>query len=171
MHPDGRLHLIFDVVPGGLGSNYLAGLERGDRIEILNCMGNFVLADTHQPNILFIARYTGIVPVFSMLKQLAQETYLGQVHLVYASPCAAEEILIDELKALDLPGLSLQRLYLDQEAEALPEERHAIERFQTLDPEHWNVYLCGVGEMVRPLRKRFRALECPRGHLKSERYN
>jgi len=171
MRPDDRLHLVFDHVPGGLGSEYLSCLKPGDTLEILNCMGNFVLADSPMPNILFIARYTGIVPVFAMLKQLEREGHKGRIELVYSSPCRSEELFVDQLNGLTLPGLSLHRVYLDASEVALPEEGLGTELFHTAPPEQWNVYLCGVGDMVRPLRKHFRTLGCPRTGLKSERYN
>ena len=171
MRDDNLIHLIFDHVPEGVGSGYLSSLGVGDSVDILNCMGNFVLAPTSLPILLFVARYTGIVPIFAMLQQLAEERYAGRVHLIYASPTRSEEILISDMHELGLADLIIHRMYLDECEDERPEETYAAQLYPTLNSEECQVYLCGIGEMVRPLRKRFTTLECPRRQIKSERYN
>ena len=68
--PSGELTLIFDRVPGGVGSNYLYTLKPGDAIQLSGPYGNFTLPQQLDRDLLLVARYTGLVPIRCMLKQL-----------------------------------------------------------------------------------------------------
>lgn len=68
--PYGELTLVFDRVPGGLGSNYLYQLKSGDEIFLSGPYGNFILPQALDRELLLIGRYTGLVPIRCLLKQV-----------------------------------------------------------------------------------------------------
>ena len=171
MDDDGILRLIFDRVPDGLGSSYLAQLEIGAELEIINCMGNFVMPEELPNQLLFVARYTGIVPVFAILKQLAMDGFDGRIHLVYSSPTRSEIFFLNEIEALGLPGLTVVLVNLDAMPGDLPEADVVATFAHQHTLEQVNAYLCGVGEMVRPLRKALIEMGFPRKQIKSERFS
>lgn len=171
MRDDGLLHLIFDLVPEGLGSSYLAGLTAGSTIEIKSHMGNFVLPDPLHPKLLFVARYTGIVPVFAMLKQLEQDKFTGQIHVIYGSPDASERFFLNEIESLDLTQLTLECINLDTADCEDPEAKAALTYGQTVDLESMNAFICGVGALTRPLRKQLIELGIPKRQVRAERFN
>src|SRR4029453_2392950 len=63
----GELTLVFDRVTDGLGSTYLFQMKPGDAISLSGPFGNFVLPASVDREMLFIARYTGLVPIRCML--------------------------------------------------------------------------------------------------------
>ena len=171
MRPDGVIHLIFDLVPDGLGSSYLSKLEPGERVEIINLMGNFILGDERPEAFIFFARYTGVVPVFALLKQLELEGYDGSILLVYSSPCEAEVFYREELSRLELKQLKIEPILLDQETAELPEAEWMDRCLNKPPAEKTQIYICGVGEVVKPLRKQVLDFEWPRTQMKAERFN
>jgi ferredoxin-NADP reductase len=171
MEADGTLQLVFDCVPDGLGSTYLAGLDVGAPLEIINCMGNFVLPDDLQPNLLFIVRYTGLVPVFALLKHLEAHQFQGPIHLIYASPTRSEAFYLEALGNLALAGFTFEHIYLDEEAHPLPEADAASAFTSGRSLDTLSTFICGVGAMVRPLRKQLVEMGFHKKQIRSERFN
>ena len=171
MRADGIIHLIFDLVPGGLGSSYLSTLEPGERVELINLMGNFTLGDERPDAFVFFARYTGLVPIFALLKQLEMERYSGPILLVYSSPCEGEVFYREELSRLELKQLEIESILLDQEAAEIPEAEWMNRCLNQPPAEKTQIYICGVGEVVKALRKQVLDFDWPRTQMKAERFN
>ena len=171
MRADHQLQLIFDHVHDGIGSTYLAGLKPGDQVEIINSMGNFILPDERPNHLLFIARYTGLVPVFSILKQLEAEAFSGRVHLIYSSPNVSERFYESELRALKLSALSMDFIDLEKTEGETPEALRAIEYAAEFDKASLFSMVCGVGEMVKPTRKQLKEAGFIRTQIRGERFN
>ena len=68
--PYGELTLVFDLVPHGLGSNYLHQVKSGDELTLSGPYGRFILPETLDRELILIGRYTGLVPMRCLLKQL-----------------------------------------------------------------------------------------------------
>jgi len=170
MRPDGKIHLVFDVVPDGIGTTYLSMLKPDDRVEIINTMGKFVLDDVRPQSFLFFARYTGLIPILAILRTLEAERYPGQVLLYYSSPCDSEVLYRETLRNLKL-DMTCQFILLDEESSEVPELERLTGVLNGASSESTQVYICGVGEMVKPLRKHVIDMGWPRESLKSERYN
>ena len=98
--PTGQLTLVFDRIPNGMGSSYLFGLKAGDELLLSGPYGNFVLPLSFDRDLLFVSRYTGLVPIHCMLKQLAASGALPQSVLIAVSPAESERLYHDELFAL-----------------------------------------------------------------------
>ena len=96
----GQLTLVFDRVPNGMGSSYLFGLKAGDELLLSGPYGNFVLPLSFDRDLLFVSRYTGLVPIHCMLKQLAASHALPQSVLIAVGPAESERLYHDELLAL-----------------------------------------------------------------------
>ena len=98
--PTGQLTLVFDRVPNGIGSSYLYGLKAGDELLLSGPYGKFVLPLSFDRDLVFVSRYTGLVPIHCMLKQLAAAGALPQSVLITVGPAESEWLYHDELLAL-----------------------------------------------------------------------
>jgi len=98
--PTGQLTLVFDRVPNGNGSNYLYGLKAGDELVLSGPYGNFVLPVSLDRDLLFVSRYTGLVPIHCMLKQLEESDALPHSILIAIGPSERELLYHDEMLAL-----------------------------------------------------------------------
>ena len=171
MRADGAIQLIFDHVAEGIGSTYLAGLKVGDTLDIINSMGNFVLPEVLPDQLLFIARYTGLVPIFSMLKQLESSAYPGRIHLIYSSPTERERFFVKELEALKLGEFSMDLVDLQSAQSPTPEADLAVDFGSKIEQEDLFTFICGVRDLVRPTRKQLLESGFVRKQIRAERFN
>jgi len=75
---DGQAELLVRLLPGGVFSSYLAGPARiGDRLVVHGPQGAFGLVETGLRPRWFVAGGTGLAPLLSMLRQMAE---FGEPH-------------------------------------------------------------------------------------------
>ena len=96
----GEMTLIFDRVTGGLGTSYLFQIKPGEEVSLSGPFGNFVLPPSLDREVVFIARYTGLVPIRCMLKELYAQRYRGPVLLIAVAPAEEELLFHQELLLL-----------------------------------------------------------------------
>jgi ferredoxin-NADP reductase len=139
----GELILVLDRVPGGLGSNYLFLAKPGDELILSGPYGSFLLPPQIDRELLFVTRYTGLVPIRCMLLTLAV-THPGFRYL----PLVAAG---GEQQAVDLT-LPMLRPLLQASPQVLP-------------------MLCGTKAFVKPLRAHFLEAGYDRKEVKTETYD
>jgi ferredoxin-NADP reductase len=171
--PSGELTLIFDRVPGGVGSNYLYTLKPGDDTHLSGPYGNFTLPKQLDRELILIARYTGLVPIRCMLKQLYAQRQTGSVLLVSVAPAEEELLFHQELLTLAVTHLGFRYLPLvaaggEQQGVDLTFSmiRPLIEGAPKVIP-----MLCGTKGFVRPLRACFVEAGYDRKEVKTETYD
>ena len=171
--PSGELTLIFDRVPGGVGSNYLYTLKPGDDTQLSGPYGNFTLPKQLDRELILISRYTGLVPIRCMLKQLYAQRQTGSVLLVSVAPAEEELLFHQELLTLAVthPGFRYLPLVAaggEQQGLDLTLSmiRPLIEGAPKVIP-----MLCGTKGFVRPLRVYFVEAGYDRKEVKTETYD
>src|ERR1700704_1324715 len=152
--PTGQLTLVFDRVPNGMGSSYLYGLKPGDELLLSGPYGNFLLPLPLDQDLLFISRYTGLVPIRCMLKGLAASCALPQSILIAVGPTEDEWLYHDELLALAVRHPSFR--YLPVAVNGMDQEvvEATVKLLRPLVTGRPRVtpLLSGVRGFVRPLR-------------------
>ena len=171
--PSGELTLVFDRVTGGLGSTYLFQLKPGEELSLSGPFGKFVLPSSLDREIVFVARYTGLVPIRCMLKELYARRYRGPVLLIAVAPAEEELLFHQELLSLAIMHPSFRYLPLVAaagEAQAvelsLPMLAPFLDGVEKILP-----MLCGTKGFVRPLRSHFLASGYDRKEVKIETYD
>jgi len=96
----GELTLVLDRVIDGLGTTYLFQLKAGDELSLSGPFGNFVLPISIDRELLLISRYTGLVPIRCMLRELYAQSYRGPVFLIAIAPEEEELLFHHELLSL-----------------------------------------------------------------------
>jgi ferredoxin-NADP reductase len=169
----GELTLIFDRVTEGLGSTYLFQIKAGEDLVLSGPYGNFVLPPSIDRELLFIARYTGLVPIRCMLKELYARPFHGSAFLIAVAPAEDELLFHHELLSLAVMHASFRYLPLvaaggEQQAVdlALPMLGPLLEGSEKVLP-----MLCGTKGFVRPLRSRFVEAGYERKQVKTETYD
>jgi len=171
--PSGELTLIFDRVPGGMGSNYLYTLKPGDTMHLSGPYGNFTLPQQLDRELLLIARYTGLVPIRCMLKQLYAQPQTHTTLLIAVAPSEDEFLFHQELLSLAATYSRFRYLSLaapegEQQGVDLARSmlRPLIEGTPKVIP-----MLCGTKGFVRPLRAYFVEAGYDRKEVKTETYD
>jgi CDP-4-dehydro-6-deoxyglucose reductase, E3 len=169
----GELTLVLDHVMGGLGSSYLWQINPGDEVALSGPYGNFSLPPELDRDLLFIARYTGLVPIRCILKQLYAQRHREPVLLIAVAPSEEELLFHQELLTLAVthPGFRYLPLVAaggEQQGVDLTLSmlRPLIEGAAKVIP-----MLCGTKKFVRPLRSYFVDTGYDRKEVKTETYD
>jgi phenol hydroxylase P5 protein len=97
--PSGELTICFDRVEGGLGSGYLNTIEPGQEIVFAGPFGNFTAPDPLPERLVFVGRFTGIVPIRCMVHAICshqRELALAPEILLVNSADRPENLLYHE---------------------------------------------------------------------------
>jgi len=169
----GELTLIFDRVTDGLGSGYLFQMKPGEELALSGPFGNFVLPPSIDRELILVARYTGLVPIRCMLKELYGKRYRNPVLLIAVAPAEDELLFHQEMLSLAVthPGFRyLPLVAADGEQQAVELTLPMLIPF--LDrPAKVLPMLCGTKGFVRPLRSRFVEAGYDRKEVKTETYD
>jgi NAD(P)H-flavin reductase len=171
--PYGELTLIFDRVPGGLGSNYLYGLRSGDEVPLSGPYGNFILPQPLDRELLLIGRYTGLVPLRCLLKQMFFLKIQTPVLLIALAPNADELLFHQEWLTIAMQHSSFRYLPLvaqNGESEAVGKTVAMLTPLIEGQPKVVPM-LCGTKAFVRPLRAYFMEEGYDRKEVKIETYD
>lgn len=171
--PTGQLTLVFDRVPGGAGSHYLYGLKPGDELLLSGPYGNFLLPSPLDRELLLVSRYTGLVPIRCMLKQLTAAGTMPHTTLIAVGPTVEERLYHEELLVLAAQWPSLRYLPMaasgtDQE---VVEATLSLLRPLITNRPKMTPLLSGVKGFVRPLRAYFMEAGYDRKEVKTEAYD
>lgn len=171
--PSGELTLVFDRVLGGLGSNYLYELKPGDEIPLSGPYGNFVLPQPLDRELLLIARYTGLVPIRCLLKQIFFAELQTPVLLISLAPHEEEVLFHQEWLTMAMQHRSFRYLpFVAQNGEAEAVEKAVAILTPLVKGQPKAVpMLCGTKAFVRPLRTYFTEGGYDRKEVKVETYD
>lgn len=171
----GRLVLVFDHVPGGIGSEYLCSLRVGDEIVLSGPYGSFIAPSPVTVELLLIARFTGIVPIRCILTRLFAGPVMPnsvppQATLIYGIPNGEEQIYDDEFRALAASGGGFRYLPTILNGQT---RRSEIDILRSGWEGRRDFYpmVCGVKEFVRPFKAYFLERGLGRKEMKFETYD
>lgn len=171
--PDGELTLVFDRVPGGLGSNYLYQLKPGDGITLSGPYGNFALPATLDRELILIGRYTGLVPLHCILKQILPTDVHIPILLIAVAPDEEEVLFHQEWLTLAIQRTFFRYLPLiapNGDTEAVEKTLAMLAPMIKGQPKVVPL-LCGTRAFVRPLRTYFMEQGYDRKEVKVETYD
>lgn len=171
--PTGELALVFDRVPDGLGSNHLYQLNSGAEISLSGPYGNFRLPHTLDRKLILIGRYTGLVPLRCILKQMFLSTIHIPILLIAVAPNEEETLFHQEWLSMAVQHPLFRYLPLvaqNGEGEAVEK---TLKILASLIGEQAKVIplLCGTKAFVRPLRAYFVEQGYDRKEVKVETYD
>jgi ferredoxin-NADP reductase len=168
--PSGRLVLAFDRVPGGLGSEYLFSMKPGETVAMSGPHGHFVLPQPLTKELLFITRFTGIVPIRCIIRSLAQHGPVPSIVLIYRTPALDELIYDDEFQRLRA-GQKNFRYHPLLGAEAGLAHEEDLIRSVVQNRRDFFPMVAGTKAFVRPLRTMLSEMGFERGEMRHESYD
>jgi ferredoxin-NADP reductase len=154
--PDGRIELTVKAHPEGVVSRYLhAHATPGLVVGLSQADGTFQLPAVRPDKVLLISGGSGITPVLSMLRTLADEGYCGDTAFLHYGYTETDVAYLDELRdlAFDNPNVRLVFAYTEAHNGELSGffcEEHLS------DAAHWyadaETFLCGPPGLMKSVR-------------------
>ena len=161
---DEELELCLNLVPGGIGSQYLLGLAPGAAVRLTGPWGTFVLDRAPDAEAVFVADGTGIAPIRPMIRR-AIETAAHPVHLLHGSQ--GTPLYGRELAAL---AGSHRLLRVDHVPSARLRDEVVRRWIDADDDRRRHFWICGVGDIVRTLRDLLRRAGYERRAVQYEKW-
>ncbi|MBI4515944.1 MAG: FAD-dependent oxidoreductase [Deltaproteobacteria bacterium] len=164
------LELCLDLVPDGLGSQYLFSLPLGARIHFTGPWGAFTLSAPPAAEVVFLADATGIVPIRPMLRRVLRAEPGFPVRLHHRAPAAAGHLYSDEWQGWQrtCPRFEFDALSADSASALLALTR---DRYVNGDGDRSrHFYVCGVGDIVTELRDLLRGAGYARRAVQYEKW-
>ena len=161
------LHLCLDRYPDGLGSEYLFHLPVGERLQFDGPLGRFTMPESGLP-LLWIARYTGIVPFRAMLQERRTSDRQAPVTLLYAADREEDLIYLDEFRerAVEDPTLRIETSLGSGPESLTPRLPELLAQQSGAVP-----MVCGAGSFVRAIRDWFVERGYERRAIRCESYD
>lgn len=172
--PSGELTLCLDLVPGGLGSEYLFQVRPGDTLRFAGPLGRFTCSpeEAAARPFLWVARFTGIVPFRAILADLAAGRITPSgITLLYCGASLDELPYLEELRAVaEAREWFALRECLDSGGAGPPDAAlrvlPGLVRLPDLQP-----MVCGKRDFVRPVREALQELGFERRTVRCESYD
>lgn len=161
---DGEWKIAIKKIPGGVFSSFVSrALHKGDRIELMEPVGNFYteLNPLHPKNYLAFAAGSGITPVISIIKTTLQTEPQSRFTLVYGNRTRSSIIFLEELQGLKNKYIDRFQLFhiLSRERTDTPlhegrvDEEKLIQLSRVIDYTAMDeIFICGPEEMIFCIR-------------------
>ncbi|MDD5580484.1 MAG: hybrid-cluster NAD(P)-dependent oxidoreductase [Methylobacter sp.] len=165
---------------GGVVSNWLNNqLKVGDTLNAKGPYGNFSCAPNAPPKILFLAAGSGIVPIISMLRWLADAEAHVDISVLLSFRTFQDIIFRDELKLIDARHNNIRLwITLTKEPSDSPQWPGLTRRINAKmiadcvpDVSERVVYLCGPEAFMADCKNDLRSLKLPDEQLFCESFN
>lgn len=162
---------------GGRVSGHLHGSVReGDLLNVIGPAGRFTFRGHEAPSVVFIAGGVGITPLMSSIRYLTDQSWGGEIFLVYA--CATREDIIfrEELEHLSRrhPNLRVTVTLSKEESPDWEGRRGYVTEDLLLDfvPDiaARRVHLCGPPPMMEVVQKALARIGVPAEQVKTEAF-
>lgn len=97
---ENKLEFLIKIKEGGLFSEELKNVKENDEIIVFGPLGNFMLDEQSLSPKWFVAGGTGLAPIVSMLKTMAEFNNDSEVNLYFGVNNLKDLFFVDELDAL-----------------------------------------------------------------------
>ncbi|MDQ3059444.1 MAG: 2Fe-2S iron-sulfur cluster binding domain-containing protein [Pseudomonadota bacterium] len=173
---DGSLEFLIRLQPGGVFSAFLREhAQPGIKLAVRGPLGAFGIEPASMRPRWFVAGGTGLAPVLSMLRRMAEFQEMHEARLFFGVNRESELFSLDELARLkiELPQLKVDVCVWKPEGDwqgfrGTPAD--ALQQALTEAPAQPDIYLCGPAPLVNAVEKTAVAFGLPMERVFSERF-
>lgn len=152
----------------------LKDLPPGSEVELESIRGNFILPESTDRPLVFIAGGIGITPFLSMLQYLDEQKLLYQVTLIYANRDRESTAYFDLLREIVKRNKNIKIIFtMTQDPDWPGEKRHIDQKFLKdyfSNPDSNTYYVAGPPAMVKTVYKALTDSGINSSNIKSENF-
>lgn len=172
----GELEFLIRLHPTGAFSGFLQRAEVGDCLAVIGPQGGFTLQENGLRPRWFVAGGTGLAPVLSMIRRMADWQDSQPLRLYFGVTSESELFYLDEIKSLQaaLPTMTFIPCvwkpqgdwtgFAGTPAQAVEQDLQALKK----KPD---IYICGPAPLVESCEQAAAAYGLPSGQVMSERFS
>lgn len=163
------IDLCIKIVQNGLVTPLIDDLKRGDEIEVLGPMGEFIVKDFSK-NLIFISTGTGIGPFRSIINHLLENDFKNKITLLTGYRTEEEVLYESEFKQLEkqFKNFFYRRILSRSEKEENGYVQKLVEKNLFLSSHY---YICGLKEMVNSVKGLLENNKIPKENIFFEKYD
>jgi len=168
------IELCIKIISGGLASNYVKDLKKGDKIELFGPAGKFIVyGDSMEKNIIFVSVGTGITPFVSMIPDLLEKGFKNKIILVKGFRYGENILYDEEFERLrkKYPNFGFYNVLSRPETSDFKNKGYVQDFLAKFLPENPDVYICGLTEMINAVREKALGLKIPENRIFFEKYD
>ncbi len=173
----GWCEITVKQAPHGVVSGYLhEQVREGDLLDVSAAYGRFTFRGTEAKDVVFIAGGVGITPLMSAIRYLTDQSWPGEIFLVYACARRSDIIFCEELNYLQHrhPNLHVTVVLSKEESPdwAGPRGHITAELLKSAVPDTAarRVHLCGPPAMMESVKAALIELGVPSAQIQTEAF-
>lgn len=162
---DGLFSVSVKAHPDGYVSQFLhSGLAVGTYVYLSEAEGDFILPEQLPANLLLMSGGSGITPVMSMIRTLADRGHQGKVTFLHYARSRADEMFsqeLDDLAAVESFAEVVRVYTREPDRDAELEGRFSIQHLRDLgiDPATTLTYVCGPAGLIKTVQDSYAELD------------
>ena len=142
----GVIELIVKLIPGGFASEVWEKLKKGDVLQVKGASGNFSFHENN-PEQWFIGAGTGVVPLYSMIKEYLPQYPQKKFRLFFGLRSKKDLFLVQELDQLKKRYTHFDYL-ITLSREKWDGPQGWVQKHLGTELTHKNFYICGRKELA-----------------------
>jgi len=171
----GFIELCVKKVDGGLASNFIHNLKKGDIAEFLGPVGNFVINENSKnKDLIFVSTGTGIAPFASMIPSLLENGFKNKIILISGFRFEENILYNDEFSRLKkrYGNFEFYNVLSRPKNESFENKGHVQNFLVKYIPENFDghFYICGLSQMVDGVKEKLNDLRIANEKIFFEKY-
>lgn len=160
VHERNRVQLIIRLVPGGIASTYLHGLEENDEVTFTGPYGEFRLSEDPETEIVCVGGGCGMAPIANIVRTILRRWPDRSCYLFFGCRTTKDVFYLEDFKALAEEHPNLKVIYALSDPLG-PEERWdgdtgfihlSVDKYLAERSRH-QAFLCGPPPMIEAVTK------------------
>ena len=152
----GVLDLCWKRIKGGIATNYLWALHKGDKVTLQGPLGRFTVKQPLPSTIIFISTGTGIAPFRSMIHTLIQTQTPCEIWNIFGNRYEEDILYREEFEELEKNHKKFHNVLTVSRPKNWKGETQYVQfmlKKYIADPKDKHVYICGLTNMIQEVQK------------------
>ena len=170
------IKLCIKIIEGSHTTNYVRGLEKGEKVELFGPAGKFVLEDSSlERDIFFVAVGTGVAPFMSMIDNLLENDFKKKIILLKGFRNEDGSLYDAEFSELakNCKNFEFYNVLSRPENPNFENKGYVQNFLEKYLPKNFlgDVYICGLSPMINAVKEKLISMGISQERIFYEKYD